>query len=321
MLEYLLLTLIGCLAGSFTGLTPGIHPNTVIFSSIPVYLSFEIKLPFYISFIAGMVVSHSFHNFLPSIALGVPDAEAALAALPGARMAVNGRGHEAFLLTLEGGVKSIAVLLILSPVLFLGLEALYGYMESVMFYIILFVIFFIVIYSEQVFSSTILVALTGFLGLAAFSSPVNQSYVLLPVFSGLFAMPSIIRGLKMDFEIPEQNKAELPLKAGKGALTGGLAGLMAGTLPGLGGATSTSFLSPMIESDRQFIASMGAVNTSDALISFLSLYLIESARSGPAVAISYLSTTNFPDILFAVGVSLFAVPLSVYLAYKISPIF
>ena len=321
MLEYLLITVLGCFAGSFTGMVPGIHPNTVIFASIPVYLSFSIKLPFYIAFIAGMVISHSFHNFLPSIALGVPEAESALAALPGARMAVEGKGHEAFLITLEGGVKSIAVLTVVSPVLFLVLKPIYSVIELIMAHIILFVIFFIIVYSGKPKSSIAIISLAGLLGILAFDSPVNQSYVLLPVFSGMFALPSILKGLRQEFEIPKQETADFPVNVGSGAVIGGLAGLMAGTLPGLGGATSTSFLSPMIESERSFLASMGAVNTSDAVISFLSLYIIDSARSGPAVALSYLSSSGLPTILFAMGISLFSVPLSVFLAYKISPYF
>jgi len=110
MIEYIVIILLGVLSGVFTGLIPGIHPNTVIFGSMPLYFYLDIEFLSYLSFIAGLSVSHTFHDFfLPAIFLSAPEADAALSSIPGTQMAAEGRGIEAFYYTVGGGVFSVIV--------------------------------------------------------------------------------------------------------------------------------------------------------------------------------------------------------------------
>jgi putative membrane protein len=319
MLLYLGLTVLGFLTGVFTGLVPGIHPNTVVFMSMPFYFSTEIEPLTYGSFIAGLSISHTFHDFLPAIFLSIPEAEAALSTLPGPEMAADGKGVEAFLYTVTGGAFSVIAFLIAAPMLLIGAEAAYKALTPFMEYILLFFLFFLIFKSDDLISATAITVLSGALGMLAFRVPVNQTFVLMPVFTGLFAIPSIAVTMSQELEIPEQEISyPSTLKAARGGSIGFLAGLMAGLFPGIGSATSTTFLSPMLDSRKEFLAGMGAVNTSDIMISFIAMYLLGKARSGASVALMSVTEVSNYQIGLLIGLSLIAVSLSLLLAWNIA---
>ena len=68
-MEFFLIVLLGCVAGIFTGLIPGIHMNTVSVSLI--YLMPEKQELIY--FIIPMSVVHTFLDFIPSVLFGAPE--------------------------------------------------------------------------------------------------------------------------------------------------------------------------------------------------------------------------------------------------------
>lgn len=92
MVEIILIIILGVLTGVFTGLTPVIHPNIVIFGSLPFYFSLDIGFVPYMVFISGLSVAHTFHDFLPAIFLGAPETEAALSTVFGTEIASRGKG-------------------------------------------------------------------------------------------------------------------------------------------------------------------------------------------------------------------------------------
>lgn len=277
---------------------------------------------YYMAGVAGLSVSHTFHDFLPAIFLGAPEAESALSSLPGARMAARGRGLEAFRLTVLGGVFSVAVAVVAAPFLFLFLRGLYSALEPFMGYVLVFFLSYLVFRSRKIRDSLLVAALSGVLGFMSFSMGINQEFVLVPVFSGLFALPSIFHGLSTGFDIPPQSDVfpggeVVP----RGGLVGFLAGLVAGVFPGLGAAVSTSFLSPLISSREEFLAGMGGVNTSDILVSFVALLLVGKSRSGASVALASISGFGMRETAFLAGASLLAAALSAPVALGISPRF
>jgi len=320
MLEFIAASTLGVLIGALTGLVPGIHSNTVVFLSLPLYFGISPPTLIYMSFVAGLSVSHTFHNSLPSIFLGLAEAETALVSLPGPELASEGRGMEAFLLTLRGGIEATFGFIIVSPVLFFGLDLFYGLVSSFMFHILMFFLFLLVFSSEDVLKAATVALLSGLLGILAFKAPVNQAYVLLPVFSGLFSIPSIIIGLRNSFELPAQ-KEETGSSDGTGSEAGMLAGVFAGIFPGLGAATTTSFLAPMLEDRESFLRSMGAVDTADIYISFIALMIIGKSRSGASVALSYLKDFTWAETFFMVGLSVFSASISVPAALKTMKLF
>jgi putative membrane protein len=322
MLDYLALLGIGVALGVLTGLVPGIHPNTVIFTTLPFYFGYDVGLTTYMSLVSGLSVSHTFHDFLPAIFLGAPEAESALSTLPGARMAVEGRGIEAFRLTVLGGISSVTVAIFASPFLLLFLPDIYSLLEPYMAYLLAFFLAYIVFRSSRLRESLAITALAGTLGTLSFSMGVNQEFVLVPVFSGLFALPSMYHAMKSDFRLPPQSSTQPSRrKAERGGAVGMLAGLLAGVFPGMGAAVSTSFLSPLLESREEFLAGMGGVNTSDILVSFVALLLIGKSRSGASVALSSISQVGMRETAFLAGSSLVAAAFAAPLALKIAPRF
>jgi putative membrane protein len=314
MLDLISLALIGILIGAFTGIVPGIHPNTVIFTSIPFYLSTEIGFMSYAAFIAGLSVSHTFHDFLPSIYLQAPDANTALSTMPGAEKAANGRGPEAFHSTLIGGIVSILTVVAALPVLAFLLKDFYTFIEPFMAYIVAFFLFFLVFQNE--FKPAIITAfLAGALGMLSLNSSLGGQFILMPVFGGLFAVPAVLSSLRKEFDLPEQDfSAEF--KGVRGGFAGVVSGLIAGTVPGVGAAGSTTFLSPLMNDEKEFLAGMGGVNTTDILVSFLALMLIGKARSGASVALQSLSTPIMHEVYLLIGLSVFCAGVSALLALR-----
>jgi len=313
--------IIGLISGIFTGLIPGIHPNTVIFTSVPFYLSSGTSIGLYTVFITTLSVTHTFCDFLPAIFISSPDAESALAVINGRSAVEQGKGLEMFQYTVFGGLLSLIPVLFISGLSLIYLEQAYTYLESLMPYILLFFLFFIVFDSKQRFNSFLVVLFAGALGVISFETNVNQSYVFIPLFSGLFAFPAVLRSIKEDFKVPEQDDPEVDkFSAFKGSLAGSFAGFIAGVIPGVGGAVSTTFVSPLMDlSNRRFISALGAVNTTDIIFSLITLHLLGNARSGVSVALQFFSTEI--NLFFLILVTLLAVLPSAFLAIKISKIY
>ena len=96
-LQILLAIILGCIAGTFTGIIPGIHVNllSLIILSFSTYL-LGITTPLIIAvFIISIALTHTFVNAIPSIYLGAPDSDTALSVLPGHKLLLKGLGHEA----------------------------------------------------------------------------------------------------------------------------------------------------------------------------------------------------------------------------------
>ena len=323
MLDLAVITLLGVFSGVVTGLTPGLHPNTVIFMSLPLYFSTGISLPVFGCFISGLSVSHTFHDFIPALFLGLPESDTALSTVPGLEMVVNGKGLEAFNYSVYGGLYASIVFLLLTPIIFLYAEPVYSFLEPYMAFFLLFILLTVVFNTPKLWIGGSVAALSGILGLLAFEMPVNESYVFIPLFSGLFAVPILLSSLSSTREIPEQSHIEpLNQSAMRGGLIGFIAGAVAGIFPGIGSSISTSFLTPLMEdSEKEFIAGLGGVNTADILISFIALIAIGKSRSGASVALSMVSKVNLPRAALLMGSSMLAVGVSAPLALKSGAVF
>ncbi|MEE9592896.1 MAG: tripartite tricarboxylate transporter permease, partial [Thermoplasmata archaeon] len=129
-LGVLFFALLGTAAGVLTGLTPGLHVNTVaalilafqgsILALAGSLFAWASPTPQDLALMAatlvvGNVVAHTFLDYVPSIFLGAPDAETALSVLPGHRMLLQGRGLEAIRLSAWGSLVAafLALLLVL----------------------------------------------------------------------------------------------------------------------------------------------------------------------------------------------------------------
>jgi len=165
----------GCLLGLVSGMVPGIHVNTL--AAMLVSLSALITTQYDVLAIVVLcaAVVHSFVSIVPSMLLGAPDPDTALAVLPGHRLLLEGRGIEAIRLSALGSLCSAVLGIALAPafVLFLlmGYPALLDHMG-----LLLLGVMVVMVVSERpstgsalaaVVKATCILVLSGVLGVLA----------------------------------------------------------------------------------------------------------------------------------------------------------
>ncbi len=251
----------GYLLGIFSGLLPGVHTNNFALALVAFapFLADKGIPPFYIVVIVlSNAISHTFHDIVPSVFLGAPDGDTALAVLPGHRLLLEGAGAEAVRLSALGSAGSVAASLLFVLPLSLFFKAAYPFLEEYMAWVLLSVVFIMLAgeKGEQVpgqglfakyrykISALFLFLITGFLGLFAFAregllSPVinfGTATVLLPLLSGLFGSSQLVISLFTGSEIPEESTSGLKLsrkRIMRGIFTGSAAGSLVAWLPGV----------------------------------------------------------------------------------------
>jgi len=301
MLLYLIFALLlGILAGTITGLIPGIHINLIAI----ILLGFSASLLKIISpltliiFITAMAITHTFVDFIPSIFLGAPDEDSVLSVLPGHKLLLKGHAYIGIILTLYGSVTALIIILIFTPIFIYLLPIIYPYILRIM-PIILILVSGYLIFSEKkrrTWALTIFL-LAGFLGIATLNLPVKEP--LLPLLTGLFGASNLIVSIKQKTKIPKQKifklkQIKLRKKSfAKSILASIIAAPFTAFLPGLGASQAAVIGSEVTElNQKEFLFLLGAINTIVMGLSFITLYTINKTRTGAVVAISKL----FPEL-------------------------
>lgn len=321
LLELILALILGCLFGTLTGLSPGIHINLIsaILVSSLAYFS-NLPLISLAVFIVSMSITHTFLDFIPSIFLGAPEEDNFLSILPGHRMLLEGRAHEAFILTLYGSILAIPIILLLTPIFILYLPSLFDIIKSFIPFILIFLSLFIILRDEDFFLSLIVFFLSGLLGLLTFHLPVQQP--LLPLLSGLFGLSGLLFSLKSKTKIQKQNLYALSQvkltkrEFSRSLFSSSLFAPLCSFLPGIGSGHAATLSSEFTEQNpRQFLFSLGIINTVIMGLSYVTVYSISKARTGTAASVQEIlkSITNLD-----LSIILLAIVLSGIIAFIIS---
>ena len=123
ILTVLLASAIGTAIGTFTGMVPGIHVNTAAAVLLESLSFFSGLFSFASGLDCAVLVSccifsasavHSFVDFVPSVFIGVPDADDALSVLPGHRLFLEGQAMRAVRAAAIGSVVGSASALLLA---------------------------------------------------------------------------------------------------------------------------------------------------------------------------------------------------------------
>ena len=333
IIEIILALLLGIIIGTITGITPGIHINLV--SAILLGLSaslltfvFPIVL---VVFLVSMAMTHTFVDYVPSVFLGAPDEENFLSILPGHEMLIKGEAYSAIVYTLYGSLSGLLIILIFSPLFFFFLPIVYPYAEGIMPFILILTCIFLISFekSSRLWAFLIFI-ISGLLGIATLNLPVKEP--LLPLFTGLFGVSSLITAITKKQTIPPQKI--MPLKEitltrvsfFKSIFASIIASPLCSFLPGMGSGQAAVIGSEVTgDLDRkEFLVLLGAINTIVTGLSFITLYTINKARTGVAVAIGEiikLSISNLVVItlvIFASGIISFFV--TIFLARYFSKI-
>lgn len=318
---------LGFILGIISGLTPGIHVNNfalILVALSPLFLELGFA-PFYIAvIILANSVTQTFLDIIPSIFLGAPEADTALAVLPGHALLMEGRGAEAVRLSAIGSAGAVVAALLMAVPLGFFFMNIYGTIEAYIGWIlVLIVVVMIATENGEVVEgqgslahlkfkgyAVMLFIISGLLGMFAFDntdkmSPLvtfGEPSILLPLLSGLFGASMLVLSLMTKSEIPPQQKACRFVLPGRriirGMLTGSAAGSFVAWLPGVSSAVGTIIARLLVreekdaDSSKEFMISLSGANTANAIFSLVALFVIQRARSGAMVAIDGLINVN-----------------------------
>lgn len=275
--------LVGTGLGILTGLVPGFHTNNIcailLTMQVPFICLLEGMVPTYIALlllvclVVSAATTHTFVNFIPATFLGAPEGDTALSVLPGHRMLMEGRGELAVRLSSMGSLGA----LLLGTMVALLLRPLMGdpvglYSTSRPFIpLILLAVALILVLSEgtnrgKLWACLVLMS-AGCLGLIVLGSeglsnhnwvpvamvglPVGD-WALMPLFVGLFGLPTLLISLVTSRSSPPQPTglvSRLPVRRlFRGVVTGTFSGALVGWYPGVtsaeAGVTPGKYICP-----------------------------------------------------------------------------
>ncbi len=326
MIEYIAYALVGILAGSVTGLIPGLHINTIALIALGLFYTYSFDPVNLSIFILSMAITHSFMDFIPSIYLGAPSSDTVLSIQPGHKMLLSGRGFEAVALSVAGGIFGIFFVLILLAVLFCVVPLVYTRIRSFIPFLLIIVQGYMILMEKNKFGALLVCSLSALYGIVLMNTHIiSQRYTLFVMLTSLFGISSLILSYATTNKLPHQ-KPHFKIKLNQtlsGSFVGFVGGLVAGTLPGLGSSQSAILVQKFgrMKSRKKYITSLGTINTIDILISVFSLYMIGKARSGSAIVIQeVLEAITLDNIYLFLGIALFSTGIASLLTLKIGKV-
>jgi putative membrane protein len=318
---------IGVVLGSISGLLPGIHVNTLAAgllalqaALIPVFGTEMIAA----AMIAALV-THTFLDIIPSTFLGIPDADTAISVIPSHALCLEGKGEEAVRIAALGSAWGFLVALPLSLTLILVAPAIQGFLDWGIGIILTGIAAYLILSGESPLHALVIFLFSGALGIFSFhfsylGSGIAGSFgILMPLLSGLFGISLLL--VAGSGKVPEQKFSEISLPGKtmvRGGVSGAVAGVVVGWLPGLSNATANGVIASVTSygrEPRRYIFATSTANTVNAMVGLAALYAISRTRNGVMVALSSLEIPPLADLLAASAVAaVFSYLLTVTLA-------
>ncbi len=297
---------LGILLGVVSGLTPGIHTNTfsaLIVAESGVLSGIMSPRDLAVVVIANSIV-HTFLDILPSMFLGVPDEDTAIAVLPTHELVLDGKGISATLVSAYSSLLSFLFSLPVFLAFLIILPAFKRWLFSVT-PILLIAVSFGIVFGEKgtAFEGVwrkralagLVFTLSGLLGLYSFGRD-----VLLPLLTGLFSSPTLMVSAFSRSAVPEQELSWSFPKLGD-VLSGCFSGSLVSLFPGVSSGVATVISSNHLKDNERIVSAISSANTSNALLCFAVLTSIHRVRSGAADAIVKLGVSLNPTTVVAVG--------------------
>jgi putative membrane protein len=322
--------LTGSLVGAFAGLVPGLHPNTLatVFSgsSYAVLALSALAVGFQMPvdsgplllgcFLIGLLMAHSLTEIIPTAMLGITDDETIVSLLPSQRLYCLGRADLAVESVVIGGLGALllfAILLLPTRWVMGAPIQLYSSMKPYMGLLLSGISGYVILSQRgrnEITKSIAIFLLSGMIGVAVLTVQlpalatnhlaggiwaVDSSTFLLPAFSGMFALPSLV------FSGGARRKTDIEMIVGeqiagsrmKPLLRSIFPSMMVGWLPGITNAYATSFSmarrreeTPALRSAYSYLITYSATNIGGSLQSILAMGTILRFRNGTLEAIN-----------------------------------
>lgn len=268
-------------AGIAAGLIPGIHANTIAFMAL--YLPLERSTGFGL-FIVAMSITNSFVDAIPSVLLGSPSEENIAAMLPGHEMLMKGKGIEAIMLIVFGGLCSAIIAVALMPLFFVFATKYEGTLP-VLVPVLASLSFIAMAFSEKKKIHALLLALLcGALGVIALGKIDNAIFVLI---TGFFGVTGLLESIFSKANLPTQSQS-ISGKIGIGIplVASAVSGFTA-LFPGIGPTQATVMVKGVVSGigRREYLLLCGGIGIGNLIFSLLMLFAIQKGRSGMAVAL------------------------------------
>ena len=305
----------GALLGTISGLTPGLHANTfaLLLAAAAPTIPGPPLLVGAAMLAAGVV--HTFLDVVPALALGVPDADMAVMALPGHRLVIEGRGHEALRLSALGSALAVVLAVPMAIPITYTMVWLWPTLAANMALVLCGVVT-IMLLTERSWRSRIggLLAFTvsALLGLATLdlspAAPLGGD-VLAPLFAGLFGAPILLDAMN-GAGVPRQTGSRIAIPRRPvvvAAAAGAFAGAIVGYLPGVSSAIAAVIallVLPGKSGDRGFVVATSGVNTANTVFALFALIALGTPRTGVLVALERASVPlDLPVLLCSVAIA------------------
>ncbi|WP_297497527.1 tripartite tricarboxylate transporter permease [Thermococcus sp.] len=305
--------LLGIITGTLSGVTPGIHVNTLA-------LIMRGSLPSAVTLFA-MGLTHTFLDVFPSTFLGVPDEGSALSILPAHRLVLRGRGMEVVRIAILSSALAVILSILLLP-LYTLIAPLYtpGTGKAV----VLLLSALLIVNERNRGSAFLIYLLSGFLGILVLSRPLREP--LYHLFTGLFGVPVLLEGLSSEKVTPGRaepliTRARLILFS----LIGTTLGMVASLVPAFTASQAALIGSFLSKDERSFLTVVYSVNTANFLFSTVNYLQTGRARNGvvammPPLGLSHLPAFLLTALLTTLTVLLYGEPLSKALAEALSKV-
>ncbi len=305
----------GIVLGTLSGLTPGLHANNFAL----LLAGFAPAIPAHPQYVGAAMlaagVTHTFLDVVPALALGVPDPAFAPSALPGHKLVLEGRGHEALRLSAMGSALAVGLAVPLAIPITLGMERAYPTIAANLSVVLGTVSVLLVVTERTMLArvgGAIALLASGALGVLTLDVPAGgvlpAGDMLAPLFAGLFGAPILIEALGGSGVPPQEDGT---VTRGKGfifsvAAVGTVAGALVGYLPAISSAIAAAAALVVLphRGPRAFIVATSGVSTANTIFALFALVALGSPRTGVLVALESADVPhNLPILLASVAIA------------------
>ncbi|QLC34377.1 tripartite tricarboxylate transporter permease [Halarchaeum sp. CBA1220] len=289
---------LGVALGTVSGLTPGLHVNTlaVLLAAAAPALPGPARGVAVAILAAGVV--HSILDVVPALALGVPDTAMAPSTLPGHRLVLAGRGREALRLSALGSGAAALLACLLGWPITRAIRPLAPLLREHLTVVLAAVVVFLVLTEasrRQRIGACAAFACSGVFGVLALDQPTDallgSGDLLMPAFAGLFGLPVLVAAARGGGP-PAQADAAITtsprrtLLAGlAGAAAGAAVSYVAGVSSAVAAVVALAALPARSDGDRAFLVATSGVNTSNTIFALFAFVALDEAHTGVVVAL------------------------------------
>ena len=309
LLLILYMCLIGAAAGTFSGLVPGIHVNTLamllllaspfLLDALSVFVPAGYGPLLLSCAVMSAAVVHSSIDFVPSAFIGIPDADTVLNVLPAHRMILDGEGMAAVRCAAIGSLTGAIVSLLLAVPMYIVLtNGLGDYLDSITVGALIIVLALMILDENpgRRIYAIVIMALSASAGLLVMTETLPMASVfdlepetMFPLLTGLFGIPSLLTADRNSGIPPQKDDERFPVSPIHG-IKGVVTGSITGWFPGITSTAGATIAGHIFSTGgtRGFISMVSSIGTASTMFAFITLCINGKERSGTMSVIGSL---------------------------------